>query len=99
MARKTATTVRKAKTLRCIKGYEFKKVGRNRVALMRNNNAGVTINCECSLSGGCKLTIDPLDPQTISCLNSGCTGTCGWIIQIPGLRGVMLKLPRAIARS
>ena len=98
MARKTATKGRQGKTLRCIKGYEFKKVGRNRVALMRNNNVGVTINCECSLSGGCKLTIDPQDPQTISCLNSGCTGTCGWIIQIPGLRGVMLKLPRVIAR-
>jgi hypothetical protein len=99
MARKTTTKVPKGKTLRCIKGYEFKKVGRNRVALMRNNNAGVNINCECDVGGGCKVTIDPNDPQTISCLNAGCAGSCGWVIQIPGLRGVLLKLPRNIARS
>ena len=98
MARKTATKVGKAKTLRCIKGYEFKKVGR-RVALMRNNNIGVTINCECESSGGCKLTIDPQDPQTISCLNSGCTSTCGWVIQIPGLRGVVLSFRRPTTRA
>lgn len=89
----------RAKTLRCAPGYEWKPQGRSGVALMRNNNAGVTLNCECDLSGGCKLTIDPTDPQTISCLNSGCTGSCGWVIQIPGLRGVMLKLSRARAAA
>jgi hypothetical protein len=95
MATKQAKTARPGKTLRCLRGYEFKKVGRNKVALMRNNQVGVTLNCECDLSGGCKVTIDPTDPQTISCLNSGCTGACGWTINIPGIRGLSLRMSRA----
>src|SRR5262245_31726289 len=94
-AKKAGRKVTKArpKVLRCMRGYEFKKLRGNTVALMRNNSAGVTLNCECDLSGGCKVTIDPHDPQTISCLNGGCTGACGWIINIPGIRGVAILRP------
>jgi hypothetical protein len=95
MARKTASSTPKAKVLRCMKGYEFQKIGRNRVALMHiggGGGPGATFNCECSLSGGCKVTIDPEDPQSISCLESGCSGTCGWVISIPGIRGLTLTI-------
>lgn len=89
--------VARRKSLRCIKGYEFKQIGRNKVALMRNNNTGVTFSCTCSTSEGCKVTIDPKDPQTISCLESGCTGTCGWEVSVPGIRGLTIALPRTLA--
>jgi hypothetical protein len=71
----------------------FKQVGRSKVMLMRKNSAGggTTFKCECSLAGGCKVTIDPQDPQTISCLESGCSGDCGWIISIPGLVGLKFR--------
>lgn len=92
MARKASKQIHRGKVLRCGKGYRFKKVGRNRVALMRNNNRGGTFSCECSLSGGCKVTIDPNDPQTISCQESGCSGSCGWVISVPGIAGLKFRL-------
>ena len=85
---------RRGKVLRCMKGHTWKKLGRNKVALMRNNNATATFTCECSLIGGCKVTIDPNDPQTISCLASGCTGDCGWTINIRGIRSLTFALRR-----
>jgi hypothetical protein len=90
-----AKAARTPNVLRCLPGYRWKTVGRT-VALMRNNRPGVTLNCECETSGGCKVTIDPNDPQTISCLNSGCSSSCGWIINIPGIimRGLSVKVAR-----
>ena len=82
---------KRAAKLRCGRGYTFERVGRNQIALMRNNQVGVTIDCSCSASGGCKITIDPQDPQTVSCLESGCTGSCGWVINVPGLAGVSFR--------
>lgn len=88
----TASLAPRAKVLRCGRGYHFKKVGRNRVALMmRNNNQGPTFTCECSTSGGCRVTIDPQDPQSISCLESGCTSSCGWVINVPGIFGLRFR--------
>jgi len=80
---------RKVKGLRCARGFTFKRAGRNKVMLMRRNSTGggTTFECECSGTGGCKVTIDPQDPQSISCMSSGCTGSCGWIISIPGIVG------------
>ena len=77
---------KRGRVLRCGKGYRFKKVGR-KVMLMRRQTQGPTFTCECSTSGGCKVNIDPEDPRSISCLSSGCEGTCGWVVNIPGIVG------------
>ena len=42
MVTRTASHVSKGKSIRCSKGYKFKSLGRNKVALMRNNNHGAT---------------------------------------------------------
>jgi hypothetical protein len=70
--------------LRCAKGYSFKKVGRNGVALMRQGVKVTTFTCECSLSGGCRVQ---MEDQTAICLESGCTGSCGWVVNVPGILG------------
>jgi len=93
---KATQTARAPKSLTCLRGYEWKKVGRKGVALMRDNSPGVSVNCECESTGGCKITIDPTDPQTISCLESGCSSSCGWIIKVPGLVG---RLSAKVARA
>lgn len=97
MAKKTASKRARPKRLRCGRGYRFRKVGRTRMALMRGNRLGATVQCSCDLSGGCKITIDPQDPQTISCLESGCSGTCGWVISVPGLAGIRFRAVAARA--
>lgn len=56
--------------------------------MRQNNNTGATFNCECDLSGGCKVVIDPTDASSISCLNSGCSGECGWVVKLAGIRGL-----------
>jgi hypothetical protein len=85
---------RRGRMLRCLKGYSWKKVDRKKVALMRNNNTTATFTCGCDLIGGCKVTIDPHDPQTISCVESGCTGDCSWTISIRGIRSGTFALLR-----
>jgi hypothetical protein len=92
MATKRTKQVRRGRVLTCVKGYEFKQIGRNRIALVRNNQDVVTLSCACSSTGGCTAVKSPDHPQTIVCLESGCTGTCGWIITIPGIRGLSLTL-------
>ncbi len=92
MARKARRPGR-GKTLRCSKGYSFKRLGKNRVALMRRRiNLGVTFQCECDLTGGCKVTIDPVHPEIITCLNDGCSGSCGWVIRFGAIRGLTARL-------
>jgi hypothetical protein len=89
--RKTAVRKRAArprKMLRCEPGFRFETIGRSQVALMRANTQGPTFKCACSTSGGCRVSIDPQDPQTITCEESGCSGTCGWEISVPGIGGV-----------
>ena len=81
-----------ARPIRCTKGYKFKMVGRKKVALMRGRNQSATFQCDCETTGGCKVNIDPTDPQTITCLESGCTGSCGWVIKIAGIAGLTFRV-------
>jgi hypothetical protein len=90
---KKPTKGKKAKSLTCSKGYTFKNVGKNQVALMRNNGGGgagvVTFECFCGGGGGgCTVAIDPKDGTKLACYDSGpdmCAGSCMWKIHIPGL--------------
>ena len=88
MATKRTKHARRGKVLTCLKGYEFKEIGRNKIALMRNNQVCATLSCACSSTGGCTAVKSPDHPQTIFCQGARCTGTCGWIISIPGIRGL-----------
>ena len=89
MAKKTAGSARGKKSIRCSKGYTFQRAGRNRVILMRGSkDTGVSFKCRCTKTGGCTVTIDPRDPQIIDCTESGCSGSCGWGIVLPGIRGM-----------
>lgn len=82
--RRVRRPVSRGRKLRCARGYTFKKVGRNRVALMRRGLKITTFTCECSTSGGCRVE---MDGQTASCLERGCTGRCGWVVNVPGIVG------------
>lgn len=79
-----ASALRRSKILRAARGYTFRKVGRNRVALMYRRMSTVELSCECSQSGGYRVEIDG---RSITCLESGCTGSCGWVVNVPGIRG------------
>lgn len=92
--RKTATTSRPkapaiaglavgSRMLKAGRGHYFKRTSTG-IALMRGNSATANFTCECSLSGGCRVQIED---QTAMCLESACTGTCGWVVNIPGIAG------------
>lgn len=83
-ATKVRRLFRRGKVLRAARGYTFKKVGRSTIALMRGNVKTANFTCECNASGGCRVEMD--GPSAI-CLESGCTGTCGWVINLPGIYG------------
>ena len=71
--------------IRATSGYRLKQKGRKGVALMRGQNTSATFNCECSTSGGCKVTISG---QSAECEESGCTGACSWVVRVAGLAGI-----------
>lgn len=81
---KKSVNPRQGKVLRAARGFSFRRRGRG-VMLMRGGVGAVEFNCECSLSGGCKVTIEG---QTATCLESGCSGSCGWIVKVPGIVGL-----------
>jgi hypothetical protein len=78
--------------LKAGRGYEFVKKGRNGIMLRRAGGGpgavGTTFTCECDLTGGCKVIITGSEA---SCLNSGCSGACGWIVNVPGLIGFRVR--------
>jgi hypothetical protein len=71
-------------TLKAGRGYQFKQTATG-VALMRGNGVTANFTCECSGSGGCKVEIVG---GTADCMESGCSGSCGWIVNVPGIAGV-----------
>ncbi len=83
-ARKARRPLRRGKVLRAARGYKFKKVGRSTIALMRGNVETANFTCECNASGGCRVE---MDGPSATCLESGCSGTCGWVINVPGIFG------------
>jgi hypothetical protein len=48
---------------------------------------GTTFTCGCSSSGGCRVEIDGGEA---SCMESGCSGTCKWSVNVPGLVGMKI---------
>jgi len=66
------------------RGHVFKRVG-NGIALMKGRSTQATFTCECTLSGGCRVQ---MEDQTATCLENGCSGSCGWVVNIPGIAGV-----------
>jgi len=83
-AMKVRRPLRRGKVLRAARGYKFKKVGRSTVALMRGNVKTANFTCECNTSGGCRVE---MDGQNAMCLESGCSGACGWVVNVPGIYG------------
>lgn len=83
MTRGTKPT-RRGKVLRAASGYKLKKVGRSSVALMRGNVKTANFTCECNESGGCRVE---MDGPSAMCLENGCTGACGWVVNVPGIYG------------
>jgi hypothetical protein len=71
--------------LKADKGYEFKVEG-NGIALMKAGTKTTTFTCECSSgTGGCRVE---MNGQTAECLEGGCSGTCGWVVNVPGIFGL-----------
>ena len=86
MTKKATKRSSTAKAIKCNSGYSFRKIGRNRFALMRrNNNTGVTVECKCDVGGACEVRFDPLDQKKATCLSSNCKGSCGWTVKVSGL--------------
>jgi hypothetical protein len=71
------------KILKAGRGHYFKRTGTG-IALMRGNSAQANFTCECSGAGGCRVEIDG---QSATCLESGCSGSCGWVVNVPGIAG------------
>lgn len=84
----------KKNVLRAARGYTFVKRGRG-VMLRKagGTGPGVTFTCSCSLSGGCRVEIDGSEA---SCLENGCSGSCKWSVNVPGLSG--MRLVAAVVR-
>ncbi len=74
------------KTLQCAEGYHFRKLGSNKVAMMKGNNTGATFSCEC-YDGGCKIEID--SDQRLSCVEDQCKSKegCHWVVSVAGIQG------------
>jgi hypothetical protein len=85
----------KTNTLKCARGYKFVRKGRG-VMLRKatGGGGGVTFTCGCSLSGGCRVEIDGGEA---SCMENGCTGSCKWSVNVPGLSG--MRLMAAVVRT
>lgn len=83
-AKRASKTLVRGKKLRAAKGYKFKKVGRSSIALMRGGVKTATFTCECNASGGCRVE---MDGPSAMCLENGCTGSCGWVVNLPGIYG------------
>ncbi len=75
---------RRGKRLKAAQGYKLKKVGRSTIALMRGSVKTATFTCECNASGGCRVEMD--GPNAM-CLEGGCSGSCGWVVNVPGIYG------------
>lgn len=90
-ARRPLVIVR-GKKLKAAKGYKLKRIGRKSIALMRGGVKTSTFTCECNASGGCRVE---MDGPSATCLENGCTGGCGWVVNVPGIyggfRGVLAK--------
>ena len=71
------------KILKAGRGHYFKRTATG-IALMRGNSAQANFTCECSGTGGCRVEIDG---QSATCLESGCSGSCGWVVNVPGIAG------------
>jgi hypothetical protein len=81
-----AKQLSKSRVLKAGKGFEFKKVGKNRAALVRmadGSGTGVNISCVCPGGGGsCTIRVDP--EKRLVC-DGACAGGCGWILNVLGL--------------
>ena len=86
MARsKSAGAWKHKNTIQCSKGYKWVRKGRRALLMRMNNNTGVTVECTCSLSGGCDIVVDQDDGTKIACVNRDCEGVCSWRFHIPGI--------------
>jgi hypothetical protein len=82
--------------LKAARGYEFVKKGKG-VMLRRKGSTGVgtTFSCTCQDgTGGCRVDING---DEASCMNNGCSGTCRWSVNLPGLSGMTVTM-RAIRK-
>jgi hypothetical protein len=79
-------------TVRLKKGYEFVRMGKNKVALKRSRGNGIDgeFHCTCSkVDSSCEVIIVG---ATIVCTKGTCTGSCSMTVVIPGERQ---KQPRS----
>lgn len=70
--------------LKAGRGHHFKRTATG-IALMKGRAVQANFTCECSNAGGCRVEIDG---QTATCLENGCSGSCGWVVNVPGIAGV-----------
>lgn len=66
------------------RGHHFKQTATG-IALMKGRGVQANFTCECSNAGGCRVQIEG---QTATCLENGCSGSCGWIVNVPGIAGM-----------
>ena len=70
--------------LKAGRGHHFVRTATG-IALMKGRGVKANFTCECSNAGGCRVEIDG---QTATCLENGCSGSCGWVVNVPGIAGV-----------
>jgi hypothetical protein len=72
--------------LRCRSGYHFEQIGRNRVALMKDDggSTGMSAKCGCAEDGTCGIVQEGV---LLRCSEANCAGACIWTFKNEAIVG------------